>query len=66
MSFFRCKTCLTMKKKGYKELQKNEAKFEALGISRKVSSLRVLTQNTKNKNGRRRDEENYEEYNPKN
>jgi len=55
-----------MKKKGYKELQKNEAKFEALGISRKVSSLRVLTQNTKNKNGRRRDEENYEEYNPKN
>ncbi|QCE11433.1 hypothetical protein DEO72_LG10g2666 [Vigna unguiculata] len=46
-------------------IAKNEAKFEALGISRKVSSLRVLTQNTKNKKGRRIDEENDEEYKPK-
>ena len=45
-------------------IAKNEAKFEALGISRKVFSLRVLTQNTKNKKGRRIDEENDEEYKP--
>ena len=53
------------KEERLQRIAKNETKFEALVISRKASSLRVLTQNTKNKKGRRRDEKNDEEYKPK-
>jgi len=46
-------------------IAENQARLEALGLYHTVYSLKASIQNTKNKKGKKRDEEHDEEYRPK-